>query len=320
MIFETRTAGLHRSPSRFRLSSRLKSLNTSAGRPSANSTNRRHSSRCSGSTAAETAYTIELGPDHSVDVLLHQGRLMWPLRYATPLRDPVSDDDAVSGPTFQMLQDGTLDLFSDGKLAATAGVLADDDLWRKVIRHGEEDALSRINHNIARCLLLGNELLAEGGVPIYVTRNRELAPTVRVASTAPAEAAIPSVDGLAIQPGGFHLRSLQDSLSRGLFRFPSVGDKAPPPNGGYPRIIAHKTDFRRCDRPSCGCDVPDALAGAEPQTDQKGDETWKWAHTRFKDAISSTLPDLTVRRCEALHEILANFRLAGRTRDNLDLL
>ena len=260
--------------------------------------------------AAETAYTVELRPDHSVDILLHQGRLMWPLRYAAPLRDPVSDD------TFQMLQDGKLDLFSDGKLA-TAGLLDDDDSWKEIVQHGENDALSRINRNIARCFLLGKELFAEGGVPIYVTRNRELAPTIRVASTGASRSGEPSVDGLAIQPGGFHSRSLQDSLARGLFRVPSVSDKTRSPNEGYPRIIAHRTDS--VDAIDLRVDGTFRMfwQALNQKPIKKGDETLKWSHSRFEESISGTLPDLTARRCEALHDILANFRFSKRTGDIL---
>jgi hypothetical protein len=240
---------------------------------------------------------VEVGPDEAIDVLLHQGRLMWPLKYSAPFHS------LRTGDMLQRLLNGELDLFSDGKLATKVGSLENDPSNRKIIWSGEDDARAMVARKISTCLLVGDELFGQGGAPILVGRNPGIYPIISVASSGASRSAELHIDGLAIQPGGFHLWELQDALFRGTFSIDFGSDSGDPKS--YPRVTAHHQ--RSIDPIDLRIDAAFRVVwGAIKKIPASDDTAFEWVRSEFKDAISERPPNLSEARCEALHAILSS--------------
>jgi hypothetical protein len=247
--------------------------------------------------AAEVAYTVEVGPDEAVDVLLHRGRLMWPLKYSAPFRS------LRTGDMLQRLLNGELDLFSDGKLATTVASLENDPSNRKVIWSGEDEARAMVARKISTCAVVDDELFAQGGVPILVGRNPGIYPIISVASSGASRSAELHINGLAIQPGGFHQWELQEALFRGTFSIHFADDKEVPKS--YPRVTAHYK--HSTDSVDLRIDAAFRIVWEDiKKIPASNDSAFEWIRSKFKDALSASLLNLSEARCKALHAILAS--------------
>lgn len=246
--------------------------------------------------SAEVAYTIELGPNECVRVLLHRGRLIWPMKYTTPFRRAIFDD------ALRDLRDGTLDLFSNGKLRTTQLSLDADLSWKKIVWNGEDDALQALWRRSQELVIVDNELYALGGVPILVTKTPELNRGVFVASSG-ADRHGDLGKGLFVKPGGFHQTTLQKAIARGRFRIPAAED------GGrartrYPRIVTHHEVLLDALDLRIDAIFREYWRVLNVPRDFKCEET-DWIRTKFEAALDGNLPALTAARCEAFHAMLA---------------
>lgn len=267
-------------------------------------------------SSAEVAYTVELGPDEFVDVLLHRGRIIWPIRYAAPFRRSVLAD------ALRDLQDGTLDVFGGGKLKTSAPDLDGDLSWKKLVWNGREDAVQVLWRRSQALVVVGDELHAEGGMPIFVSLTPELSRAVVVASSGAGRHADPRVGALFVQPGGFHMRPVQKALALGRFHVPTGRGYLTTTTRRYPRIVAHRempldildlridATFRDC------WELLKALSPHPPSDESE----WEWIRAKFEPALAGDLPDLSTARCEALHAWLACDPGLGRSHRGINML
>ena len=246
--------------------------------------------------SAEVAYVIELGPDEAVHILYHRGRLIWPMTYIAPFCR------AVAGDALAALEDGTLPLFGEGRLNPNTTTLKHDLSVRKVIATDDDRARARVWRKAESCLLLGGKLYADGGVPIFVARTPELSRRIFVASSGASRHAEPRSAGLWVQPGGFHLKSLQEALARGLFRLP---DQTLSPANLYPRIVVCRAvsvdplDLR------VDATFRELLPVVKRELSLSTNGEYAYVVEKFERAIDGDGTDLTAARCDAMHAILA---------------
>jgi hypothetical protein len=251
--------------------------------------------------SAEVAYTIKLGKAESVHILFHKGRLLWPMKYRTPFIEPV-DGDAL-----QALEDGSLDLFGSGDPMVEIPSLDTDLAWRKIIANGQDEALALLWRRSHSCVVVGSELYAEGGVPIFLAKTSAFdIGGVFVASSGADRRVDVRTGGLLVQPGGFHLSTVQRSISRGTFQVPSgiehIGCHPfwPPSIVTHRRIPIKEIDLR--------------IDAAFRQSWAMVKHPWprircndvKFVCAKFELAIPTDVPDVSSVRCDALHAMLAD--------------
>lgn len=261
---------------------------------------------------AAVAYSVDFGAEHTSDVLLHDGRLFWPANQTRPLPLPPI------GNALEMLSDGRFDLFSDGLLATTPTF--DDDLTiARIMKTEEESALNRIHRKVSACLVVGEELFSEGGVPIVFASSTELQPTLYVTTSGADRSAEPRTDGLAIQPAGAHLRAVHDALCRFPFRLPRADQSDNPEAGGYPHITVRHTPSVRAINIRVDAMFRILWEDIRRNPIDPKDEVGQLVYARFQSALDQRRADLTSARCDALQAVLMHLPdgFSHRARANL---
>ncbi len=257
--------------------------------------------------SAERAYGIQLGPDESIDILFDGGRLLWPMNYVVPFRS------RIVGAALLRLQNGTLDLFASGRYDATAPDYRNDPSVAQEGPSGYDAALAAVWRKSDACVLVGGELYAEGGVPIFLSGPGILDRGVHVASSGAGRHAEPRSEGLWTQPGGFHLPLVQKAIARGQFRIAAEASRDAAPNR-YPRVVAYQ------DMPIDALDLRIDATFREflpllttAEGDVRGGDTEGGC---LNPDQMDTHSDLTAMRCEMLHHVLAG-DLASITDDDI---
>jgi hypothetical protein len=251
--------------------------------------------------SAELAYSIECAPGHAVDILDHQGQLFWPLNYVTPFRR------VLNGSAFREMEDGTLDLFADGKYDKNAIDFEHDASITRVVWSGHEEALARVWRRANDCMMVAGELYGAGGVPIFVAGPAALNRGVHVSSSGARRDAEPRVDGLWTQPGGFHLPIVQQALARGHFCLAAEASSIAPA-ARYPRVVA----LRKVCADALELRIDATFRAFLPLLEAEG-----YFSEKKEKARASSGFGLTRARCDVLHHILAHGLPADEELHNL---
>jgi hypothetical protein len=248
---------------------------------------------------ATVAYSIELAPHETVNVLLHpDGDLYWPLEYTCHFRRTVAPG------ALQALATGANNPFSDGWSDALLA-LEDDQSVKKTEKTFHDEALANVHRKAASCLVVGDRLFGKGGVPIIFAMDPDKKPTLWVTSSGASRYGEPQADELAV--GGLQQRLVQWSLARGLFLLPQDDRRSSRMWASeYPRVIA--LQHRHLDAVDVRMDSMFRMLwgslsrlGPFPQND-KLQIVYDFCRARIAvDAPAA----LTADRCEALHSILA---------------
>lgn len=246
------------------------------------------------------AYQIRVGTDGmSFNVLLHRGRLFWPLRYINPPRwsatDPLED-----------LREGRLDLFCAKRHGIQLVDFERDPGIRRVVWSDQTSVAARVNAALEQNLLLvGTELYAAGGVPLVVKFVSEGTEASAICSSGADRHGDPaSSPGLALTVGGFHMPGVQAALASGSFSIPRKTTKSPRRGPSVRVYIDHPVDWLELR-----IDAAFRLMwGDVKQLRCQGDDgPLADVYSRFIEALDGNSQTLTAARCEALQALRLSY-------------